>query len=301
MDLRFPDYPFTKMLGWSNSRYDLFCQCKRKYLYFYYPASFANLEAKVKELKKLTTIPLEIGNLYHDMMEVFLERLQKSDSPINEEKLFGFVDDLCEKKLSQKVFFENYYKTCTVDFGKINEKVKFCMKNFLISPILNFLNSIEMPQRQSFLIEAGSKMNGKKYFGETRINGLKAFCKMDFIFIRDEKVYIIDWKTGKKDENKHTKQLLAYALAAKGLNSEIKSGEIFPKSVYVSETYGELALEATDEKLADFAESVRNETEEMQSFCLNVEENIPLPVESFEKTPNESVCKMCEFRELCFI
>jgi hypothetical protein len=301
MDLRFPNYPFTKILGWSNSRYDLFCSCKRKYLYSYYPASFANLETKIRNLKNLTTVPLEIGNLYHDMMEVFLERLQKSDLPINEEKLFKFVDNLCEKKLPQKAFFENYYNTCAVDFKEINERVKFCLKNFLNSPILDFLNSIEMPQRKSFLVEAGSKMNGKKYFGETRINGLKAFCKMDFIFVKDEKIYIIDWKTGKKDEQKHAKQLLGYTLAAKGLNSEIKSDEIFPKSVYVSDVYDELVLKTTDKKLADFAETVKAETEEMQSFCLNVEENVPLPVERFEKTSNENVCRMCEFRELCLL
>jgi hypothetical protein len=301
MNLRFPNYPFTKILGWSNSRYDLFCQCKRKYLYFYYPSSFTSLEVKIKKLKNLTTIPLEIGNLYHDVMEAFLERLQKSCSEINKEKLFTFIDKLCQEKLPNKVFFENYYKTDIVDFNEINQKVKFCVEKFLKSPILDFLNSIEMSQRQSFLIEAGSKMNGIKYFGETRIDGIKAYCKMDFIFVKNEKIHIIDWKTGKKDEHKHTLQLLGYALAAKGLNPQIKSGDIFPKSVYISGDYEELNLVITDERIADFTQTVKQQTLKMQNFCHNVEENIPLGIENFEKCEKENVCKMCEFRELCVL
>ena len=299
MNLRFPDYPFTRILGWSNSRFDLFCSCKRKYLYFYYPAVFGKQEAKIKYLKNLTTVPLEVGNLYHDMMEAFLERIQKSDAPINKDKLLAFVDKLCETKLVQKVFLEDYYKTAPVDFGKINEKVKHCLEVFLNSPISDFLNSIEMPQRQSFLIEAGSKMNGKKYFGETRINGLKAYCKMDFILVKDGNIHIIDWKTGKKDENKHTKQLLGYALAAKGLNPAVKSEEIFPKSVYVSDVYDELDLKADDGELADFVEVIKSETQEMQKYCSDIEENIPLPIENFPKTGNQNICRLCEFQELC--
>jgi len=299
MDLRFPDYPFTKILGWSNSRYDLFCLCKRKYLYFYYSSSFGKLESKIKDLKNLTTVSLEIGNIYHDMMEVFLERLQKSDAPINEQKLFSYVDNLCAKKLPQKIFFENYYNKINVNFAEISEKVKACIRNFLNSPILEFLNSIEMTQRKLFLVEAGSKMYGKKYFGETRIDGIKAYCKMDFIFVKDGKIYILDWKTGKKDEHKHTKQLYAYALAAKCLNSEIKSEEIFPKSVYVNGAYDELSLIVTDERLIETTKIIKDETEQMQKFCSNIEENIPLPVDIFEKSQRESVCRMCEFQELC--
>jgi hypothetical protein len=301
INLRFPDYEFSKILGWSNSRYDLFCSCKRKYLYSYYSKSFSNLEAKIRELKELTSVALEIGNLYHDIMEIFLERLQKSDSPIDKEKLFKHIDGLCENKLSRKTFIEIYYATASVDFAQICEKVKSCVEIFLKSPIFEWIKSIEMDERKLWLVEAGSKMNGKKYFGETRIGGLKAYCKMDFIFIKDKKIYIVDWKTGQKDENKHAKQLLGYAAAAKGLSSEIKASEIFPKAAYVNGSYDELNLEITDEKLVDFAETVARETKEMQGFCLNIEENAPLPVENFHKCEKIKFCQMCEFQELCLI
>ena len=299
MDLHFPNYPYSKILGWSNSRYDLFGICKRKYLYSYYPNAFGRQADKIKELKNLTTIALEIGNLYHDVMEVFLERLQKSDNPIDEKKLFAFIDKLCADKLPNKAFFENYYKTATVNIGEIGSKVKLCVENFLDSPIFDWLVSTKMEDRQNWLVEAGSKMNGTKYFGETRINGLKAYCKMDFIFVVDDKIYIIDWKTGKKDESKHTKQLLAYALAAKGLNAKISAEKIFPRAVFINGIYEEMGVEITDDRLTGFVEVVKKETAEMQSFCSNIEENIPLPIENFEKCGKENVCRFCEFRELC--
>ena len=301
MNLNFPNYPFTKTLGWSNSRYDLFCLCKRKYLYFYYPNAFGKQTEKVKELKNLTTIALEVGNIYHDIMEVFLERLQKSDKPIDEKKLSAFIDKLCAEKLPKKIFFENYYKTQTVNFDEIGTKVKFCVENFLRSPILTWLNSTKMEERNNWLVEAGSKMNGTKYFGETRIDGVKAYCKMDFIFIIDGNIHILDWKTGKKDEHKHTKQLLAYAVAAKGLNAEIGADKIFPKAVFVNGIYEEMDIELSEEKLTDFTEVIKNESSQMQKFCSNVEENIPLPIEEFEKCGKENICRFCEFRELCLI
>ncbi|MCL2844951.1 MAG: PD-(D/E)XK nuclease family protein [Chitinivibrionia bacterium] len=299
INLRFADYPFTKILGWSNSRYDLFCSCKRKYLYSYYPKSFGNLEYKIKNLKNLTSVPLEVGNLYHDIMEVFLERMQESNAPINKEKLFAFIDNLCLNKLSQKVFFEKYYGTAEVDFAQICAKIKSCVEIFLNSPTFEWIKSIDTNERKLWLVEAGSKMNGKKYFGETKIGGLKAYCKMDFIFIKDDKIHIVDWKTGQKDEARHKKQLLGYAVAAKTLSEQLKASDILPKAVYVNGAYDELKLTVCDKELDDFAEIVAKETKEMQAYCSNVEENLPQATEIFEKCQRPNFCRLCEFQELC--
>lgn len=299
MDLHFPNYPFSKILGWSSSRYDLFNLCKRKYCYQYYSNFWGEQSEKVNKLKGLTTIALEVGNLYHDMMEIFLDRLQKSDKPIDKEKLFAYIDKLCGEKLPKKLFFEDYYKTAVIDFTEIGGKVKFCVENFLNSPILEWLNSIKMEDRKNWLVEAGSKMNGTKYFGETRIDGIKAYCKMDFIFVLNDEIHIVDWKTGKKDESKHKKQLLAYAVAAKGLNKDISAEKIFPKAIFINGNYEEMSVKFTEEDLAGFVEVVRNETVQMQRFCADIENNIPLATDEFDKCGYDNICKFCEYKELC--
>ena len=122
---------------------------------------------------------------------------------------------------------------------------------------------------------------------------------MDFIFIKDQKIHILDWKTGQKDEAKHKKQLLGYAVAAKSLSGKLKAEDIFPKAVYVNGAYDELDLTVCDEELEDFAETVAQETNQMQAFCSNIEENLPIGIEKFEKCERPNFCRMCEFGELC--
>ncbi|HIF68834.1 MAG TPA: hypothetical protein EYQ29_05885 [Candidatus Lambdaproteobacteria bacterium] len=48
-------------------------------------------------------------------------------------------------------------------------------------------------------------------YGETRINGLKAYCKVDFLVPMEDELHILDWKTGRKDVQKHRRQLIGYA------------------------------------------------------------------------------------------
>ena len=64
MVLEYKTFEFTKILGWSSSRYELFTKCKRQYFYNYYPRFVKSVPYyKVAELKSLTSIPLEIGNI----------------------------------------------------------------------------------------------------------------------------------------------------------------------------------------------------------------------------------------------
>jgi hypothetical protein len=73
-----------------------------------------------------------------------------------------------------------------------------------------------MEQRHKWVIEPPG-------FGETRINDLKAYCKVDCMIPTEEGVYIFDWKTGKNDVAKHRKQLIGYG-------SDYQSNGFFGKS-----------------------------------------------------------------------
>ena len=75
-------------------------------------------------LKDLTSVPLEIGNVVHDVLEAFLRRLQKSDSDIDENRFLEFAREKTDEYFSQKTFIETYYgsqKSIDRDeaFGKI--------------------------------------------------------------------------------------------------------------------------------------------------------------------------------------
>jgi hypothetical protein len=61
-------FVFSQKLGWSVSRYSLFETCKRQYYYNYYAKYDPEYPLKkILALKKMTSIPLEVGNIVHDI------------------------------------------------------------------------------------------------------------------------------------------------------------------------------------------------------------------------------------------
>lgn len=294
MQLKYDSFPFTSILGWSNSRYEIFDKCKRQYYYTYYPKYVKHIPLyKMKMLKSLTSVPLEIGNIIHDVMEAFLIRLQKSDSDIDEDRFYNYAKQKTNEYFSHKTFIEIYYSQIEhIDIETVNNKVNGCLNNFINSPIYNWLFMKAIYNRENWMIEPSG-------YGETRLNELKAYCKMDFLFPVDSHIYILDWKTGKKDEYKHTNQLIGYAAAASS-NFSIPWNTIFPKIVYLYPEFDELEIALKESDLENFFQKVKQQTDEMYSFCTDKENNIPLSIDEFPKTPSTNICKFCNFQELCF-
>ncbi|NLD98672.1 MAG: PD-(D/E)XK nuclease family protein [Fibrobacter sp.] len=294
MELKYQSYPFSRILGWSISRYETFDKCKRQYYYSYYSKFVTGIQAyKFTQLRELTSIPLEIGNVVHDVLEAFLRRLQKSDTDINEERFFHYARSLFEKYFTEKSFIETYYGYLPeIDKEKAFSKVEKCLNNFIGSACYNWIFMVAMINRSNWMIEPAG-------FGETRLNGLKAYCKMDFLLPVHDDIYILDWKTGAKDPSKHSSQLMGYA-AATNSNFTIPWNRIFPKIVYLYPSFDELEINVETGSLDDFYNTIRLQTEQMYSYCKDVQENIPLPIESFEMNPSPSTCRQCRFQELCF-
>ncbi len=293
VELKYPEYPFTPILGWSISRHEVFDKCKRQYFYQYYSKHVKDVpQYKVSKLKGLTSVPLEIGNAVHDCMEALLNRLQKSDSRIDEEKFFQFADGKLKEYFATKTFIEIYYKQeDALDMDAAGEKVRACLSNFIDGPCYSWLCMKAMTNRTGWMIEPPG-------YGETRLGGMKAYCKMDFLFPVGDEVYILDWKTGAKDQAKHSAQLMGYAAAASS-NFSIPWNMIFPKIVYLYPKYDELEIKFSESGLTGYFETIREQTEAMYALCSDVEQNVPLDISAFEKSPSPFLCKNCRFQELC--
>ncbi len=294
MEINFKQYKFSPILGWSSSRYELFQKCKRHYFFNYYSKFVPETSFDyLKRLKFLTSVPLEIGNVVHHIIETFLRRLQKSDSPINKERFVAYGVQLCEKLFSEKEFLEIYYNQASeIDINEAKHKIAFILNNFLNSELYDWICTTAIKTRANWVIEP----NG---YGETRINNLKAYCKMDFLFPVEDEIHILDWKSGKPHVGKHSKQLMGYALATKFSNPEIPSEKINPRIVYMYPEIDELEFTITDDSLAKFEQEVSMQTNEMYSFCSNVEKNIPRSFAEFPKTSYTQLCDYCPFKEPC--
>ncbi|MFQ5486205.1 MAG: RecB family exonuclease [Desulfobacterales bacterium] len=286
-------FDFTPILGWSITRYDTFNTCKRQYFYQYYAKYDSEFKrAKIDALKKLTSIPLEIGNIVHDTISAVLKRLLKSRRRIDQQKFDAFVEEMAETNCESKTFFEVYYKEMTsVEPEDLLPGIKECLKAFLGSSRFEWIKDQAVAGKHDWLIEPPG-------YGEARINGLKVYCKVDFLFVIDEKIIILDWKTGKRDEKKHRKQLFGYSTWA-AHHLKASAPDINAAIAYLRPSYEEVALTPSTEDLKSFNARIGVETKEMNAFCSDVQENIPNDKASFQMIPQSIFCNYCNFKELC--
>lgn len=287
-------YPFSEILGWSASRYDVFSYCKRKYYYSYYAKFDPEFErSRIDRLKKLTTIPLETGSLTHDIIAAILQRIQKSSEPLNHEKLFNVIRSNTEKACKEKTFFETYYHVMdSIPIEPLAARVQEFVFHFLDSERFGWIRTRSNAHKGQWIIEPEG-------YGETRIAGLKAYCKVDFLLPDGDEIHILDWKTGKKDPEKHRKQLLGYSLYARD-QFNCQQERIKPLVAYLKDGYEEESLILQPGEVAEFETIVKNETEAMYEFNSNTRTNRPKEKEVFTKTTNVAFCNSCEFKELCF-
>jgi hypothetical protein len=285
-------FPFTPILGWSVSRYDTFSTCKRKYFYSYYPKFDAEYsEEEIKELKNLTSEALTIGSLVHDVIETLLKRLQKSTETIHAEKLKSFIAQRVSEYCKKYQFIETYYQTKPVlTEAEFTERIFEMVIKFLATDRYQWLCELPEESKRQWIIEPGG-------FGETRIGEMKAYCKVDFMLPVGKDVFILDWKTGKAEEEKHRKQLIGYSLFAQ-YHFQNQFENVIPILSYLKEDYAEVIPNITTEDIAQFEETVRNESNEMKQLCSNVDQNIPRGIDHFPMIDSK-LCSYCEFRKLC--
>ena len=219
--MKIKEFEYTAILGWSSTRYDIFSECKRKYYYQYY-AKFDKEYQKhnIDFLKKLTSIPMEIGNISHDVVKEVLERLKKSTAPVDKHKFEAYVKNIAQNR-TKKNYFEVHYKVQEkIDPDQLFHKTYASLNNLLESERFAWIKESAISEIDKWIIEPEG-------FGESRLDGLKLYCKVDFMFPSGDKIIILDWKTGKKNEKKHSKQLVGYAAWA-SFHLDRKASDIEP-------------------------------------------------------------------------
>jgi hypothetical protein len=276
------------------SRYNEFSICKRRYYYQYYAKHDADIpRERIEYLKALTSEPLAVGIIVHDVIKALLNRLQNSREEIDQKKFFEYAYRSTQEYIEQNVFSEVYYGELeNIEADDLFQKVEECLNNLLGSDRFTWLTQEAISSNTSWIIEPPG-------YGETRINGLKAYAKVDFLFPMEEKLYILDWKTGKRDLEKHRKQLVGYAAWA-SYHFRVDPGKIRPVVAYLQPEYEEVRQDLNEFDIEEFAARVRTETEEMYAFCSDVDNNIPIEKSEFVKVEDQRISSHCNFRGLCF-
>jgi hypothetical protein len=287
-------FSYTPILGWSATRYDTFSICKRKYFYQYYAKYDPELpRRRIDSFKNLVSIPLEIGSVTHKVIEVLLNRLKRSDEEIDLSKFFDFTERTIERRLDTNKFDEVVYGQLEeVGLVELLPTVRGCLENLLDSERFGWLMEEAIATRSEWVIDPPG-------YGESRMDDLKVYCKVDFMFPIGERLHIVDWKTGKEDAEKHRKQLLGYSTWA-SFHFEVAADHVDPSIAYLQPEYREVHETFNTFDLENFAIQVRAETEEMYEYCRDVKNNIPRDKSEFAKVDMEAICSYCNFRALCF-
>lgn len=276
------------------SRYNEFSLCKRRYYYQYYAKHDPEIPRKrIDNLKALTSVPLEIGIIVHHVIKALLNRLQSSREEIDEEKFFEYVYRSTNEHIERKVFSEVYYGELErIEADDIFPRVNECLQNLLGSERFTWLTKEAISTTTSWIIEPPG-------YGETRIDDLKAYAKVDFLFPMEDLLHILDWKTGKRDIKRHRKQLVGYAAWA-SYHFDVEPERIKPVVAYLLPEYDEVDQELNEFDIEEFAVRVRTETEEMYGFCGDVQRNVPVEKTEFMKIDDERITSRCKYRGLCF-
>jgi hypothetical protein len=287
-------YPYTPILGWSVSRYDMFSACRRQYYYnYYYKHDREFGQERVARLRAMVSVPLQIGTVTHDCIAAILNRLVKNPAePVDHSRLAAFVSRKAQEMHRGKQYAEIHY----------GERAEVTAED-IASPARQAIASMTSSPRFSWLVEQASHPAGEwvvdtEGYGETRVDGLKAYCKVDFLVPADGRLHILDWKTGKEREERHAVQLRGYAAWASH-RFGVPAEKIVPVVAYLLPEYREVSVELNQYDMQDFATLVRTQTHEMYALCSDVERNVPFPKDRFALTSIESLCSYCNYRELC--
>jgi hypothetical protein len=287
-------FPFTPILGWSLSRYDLFSLCKRKYFFHYYTKYDPEIPVRqLNRFKELVTLPLETGSIVHEVIEAVLNRLRTTAEAIDRPRFLAYADQAIERSLQGKAFEEIVYgETDAVGALDLQPKVHTCLENLLASDRFRWLVEEAAPASREWIIDPPGH-------GETRLDELNVYIKVDVRFPLGDEIHILDWKTGKTDPGKHRKQLVGYATWA-SIHFGIDPERVRPTLAYLYPAYEEVQQSFTGADLQAFAVQVRAETNEMFEYCRDVEQNIPLDKYAFPRIEDERICAQCAFRAMCF-
>jgi hypothetical protein len=282
--------------SWSRSRVDQFDACRRRYYYNYY-ASWGGWKATAPErtrriyvLKQLKSRHVWAGIIVHDVVEQVLHNLQRGISLRSEEEAVAaalgrmrreFRDSRAgrywQRPKSLALFEHEYESELDAAVWKENaDHVATCIRNFFRSDVYDRLRSV--PAGGFLEIETLSSFV---------IAGIKVWVKLDCCLESGPGVFIIDWKTGRADRERHAGQIASYALYAAhrwGAQPRQIQTLVYNLSIGEGQTYT-----MTEETVAQARQEIVDSAAAMRGYLADEAANEPLPEESFELAPDERV------------
>lgn len=292
--------------SWSHSRENSFNDCKRRYYYNYY-GNWGGWKADAPKdvrdayvLKQLKSRFMWIGEVIHDAAAEMLRSLKRS-SPIDQETLMGLVRSrmrsdwtnsrdrrywitpkscgLMEHEYDQEVSKERWQE--------LMAQAETCVQNFYASPILERIRKAG-PMAWKSLEELKS----------FQAQDIKVFVKLDFAFTdENQRLLIVDWKTGKSKDTANKWQLSIYGLF---VTREWRADPAMVRTMeynLVRNEGEETAL--SPEAMAETEDHILESARAMKALLADPKNNTAVK-DNFPMTDDKNLCKNCNYQRLCY-
>jgi hypothetical protein len=301
-------YPMPGLVNefsWSRSRDNLFQECRRKYFYHYYGAwggwepDAPDEARRLYVLKQLSSRQQWAGKTVHEAVEWALRALFEG-----RELPESWLVDETVKRMRREwkasndrqywqnpksaALFEHEYGVTVrpEEWQLLRDHVVRCLRNFYRLDLLADIR--QTPRERWIMIEEIRAFD----FEGTPVYGAPDFA----YWSREERLALVDWKTGNGDPEESGFQLGIYALYAKEvLKVEPQRVDL----VLVNLREPKASRIPWDEKLLEeIKERFRLSVRSMKAWLRDPSSNVAV-MEDFEKTEDLRLCRRCNFRSAC--
>ncbi len=291
--------------SWSHSRAEMFQRCQREYYYNYYGAwggwlpAADPLKRELYILKNIKNRWAWMGDLVHFFIEKISAALLRKEAVLSEQILQQadqamrreFIQSRDKKyrldPKNQNGLVEHEYNLTLPDqdWKWIHGNVKRCLTNFFFSRIYSQIK--ELDPSAVFNIE---KLDNFEF------EGVKIYAKPDLAYRSQEKIYLIDWKTGEPAAD-HLIQVNSYILYAEK-KWRVDPQQIQAKIVYLK-NLEEKDIAVTNDSQDQIKNHMRDSIQRMKIASVNPESGEPSLALS-PMTQDRAHCKWCRFQGICY-
>jgi hypothetical protein len=281
--------------SWSASRHDCFASCRRRYYYSYYAAVD---DPEIYRLKKLSALPMWAGNLVHGAIERFL-RAHDAVPPAEEQDAFVrsvvhsvMATDWRESEAGSERFrlFEHEYQV------PVEQEDKRIAVNVVMRSLRHFFRS---PTLARALALGRDRWLALEDLVSFHVGDVEVFLRMDLAYREeDDRVVIVDWKTGRGEGRFNEVQIAGYALYAAEKGWVEDPARIETELAYL--VIPKAVRRKVDAKKVDHARRfIEKSASTMKSLLLDPAQNLAR-MEDFPMVDRPAMCRRCNFRRLCF-
>lgn len=283
-----------KLLKWSYSKRSLLEQCPRRYYYQYFggnkrSARAEPFKAQLAYLKNLTNRYLAAGIILHDLIRKYIGQMQKGKSIsldyLLQQAKYRYRQQLGYMQGRKDRAIEIYY-----GFDNLDELITET-ENKLLSAIANFVNSPTFDVFRSFFSQPESLVEKNI---SVKTNLFSSGGKLDFAYLDNDRLVIVDWKLGGSAGSQDTLQLMSYAyFASEKLEHvpskiELNQAHLAPNLVS-SFGIGEHDIFRTKNRIIQ-------DLEKMNRIHDYGQKGIS---QAFTPCGQSRVCQLCPFQEVC--